>query len=104
MVIGIRPDKSAEYKRLHAEVWPTVLSTISECDIRNYTIFLREPECLLFSYWEYHGRSFADDSARMASNPATREWWALCGPCQRPLDTRGQGEWWAPMEAVFHLD
>ena len=104
MVIGIRPDRIAEYKRLHANVWQGVLSTISECNIRNYTIFLREPEGLLFVYWEYHGRSFPDDSAKMAANPVTREWWALCGPCQRPLETRDEGEWWAPMETVFHLD
>jgi L-rhamnose mutarotase len=25
-------------------------------------------------------------------------------PCQAPLETRKQGEWWAMMEDVFHLD
>jgi len=23
---------------------------------------------------------------------------------QNPLETRADGEWWAPMEDVFHLD
>jgi len=23
---------------------------------------------------------------------------------QKPLDTRGEGEWWAAMEEVFHAD
>jgi L-rhamnose mutarotase len=25
-------------------------------------------------------------------------------PMQEPLSTRKQGEWWAEMEEVFHLD
>jgi L-rhamnose mutarotase len=54
-VIGVKPESIAEYKRIHAAVWPEVLARISACNIRNYTIFLREPENLLFAYWEYHG-------------------------------------------------
>ena len=52
LVIGIKPDKIAEYKAYHADVWPEVLEMISACHIRNYTIFLREPENLLFAYFE----------------------------------------------------
>lgn len=103
-VIGLIPKKVTEYKQLHAAVWPPVLETLSRCNIRNYTIFLREPESVLFSYWEYHGTDFEKDAAAMAADPVTREWWTLCGPCQCPLDTRTPGEWWAPMESVFHLD
>jgi L-rhamnose mutarotase len=104
MVIGIAPEHIAEYKRLHAAVWPEVLATIAKANIRNYTIFLREPENLMFAYWEYHGGDFAADSAAIAADPKTQEWWKLCGPMQRPLDTRAQGEWWAMMEEVFHTD
>ncbi len=104
MVIGLKPDKVAEYKRLHAAVWPEVLAKLSEIGIRNYSIFLREPENLLFGYWEYHGSDFAADAAKMADDPKTQEWWALTDPCQVPLETRGEGEWWAMMEEVFHHD
>lgn len=102
MVIGIAPEDIAEYTRLHAEVWPDVLAQISASNIRNYSIFLREPENLLFGYWEYHGADFAADAAKIAEDPATQRWWALCGPMQRPFDSRAAGEWWAPMEEVFH--
>lgn len=102
--IGLAPEKIAEYKRLHAAAWPGVLATISACGIRNYTIFLREPENLLFGYFEYHGDDFAADAAKMAADPLTQEWWALCMPCQRPLESRAEGEWWASMEEVFHHD
>lgn len=67
--------KVAEYKRLHADVWPSVLAQIASSNIRNYSIFLKEPENLLFAYWECHGTNFAADAARMAGDPETRRWW-----------------------------
>ena len=91
MVIGIRPERIAEYKRTHAAVWPEVLAKISDCNIRNYTIFLREPENLLFGYFEYHGDDWAADAAKMAADPRTQDWWAIHEPMQAPLDTRKQG-------------
>ena len=104
MVIGLKPEKIGEYKRLHAAVWPEILDMISKCNIRNYSIFLREPENLLFGYWEYHGDDFEADAAKMAADPKTQQWWDVCMPCQQPLDTRKDGEWWAMMEEVFHHD
>lgn len=103
-VIGIDPDRIADYKRLHAEVWTDVLARLRASNITNYTIFLREPENLMFGYWEYAGEDFAADQAAIAADPVTREWWAVCGPMQRPLESRAEDEWWAPMEEVFHLD
>ena len=103
-VIGLNAEKIAEYKRLHAAVWPDVLRMISECNIRNYSIFLKEPENLLFAYFEYHGTDFSADMVKMAADKTTQEWWAVCMPCQAPLATRKEGEWWAGMEEVFHHD
>ena len=37
---------------------------IRQCNIQNYTIFLREPENLLFSYFEYTGDDREADMAR----------------------------------------
>ena len=103
-VIGIREEHKAEYKQLHADVWPGVLAKITECGIRNYSIFLKEPENLMFSYFEYHGEDFAADMARMAEDPETQRWWAVCGPMQLPFETRNEGDWWADMGQVFHHD
>jgi L-rhamnose mutarotase len=104
MVIGLKPDQIDEYKRLHADVWPGVLKMISACNIKNYSIFLREPENLLFGYWEYHGTDFEADAARMAADPETQRWWDVCMPCQAPLETRDEGDWWAMMDQVFFLE
>lgn len=102
-VIGLRAEHRDEYKRLHAEVWPEVLDRLQQANITNYSLFLREPEMLMFSYWEYLGTDFEADAAAIAADPVTQRWWALCGPMQQPLDSRAPGEWWADMEEVFHL-
>ena len=104
MVIGLEAEKVEEYKKLHADVWPGVLKMITACNIHNYSIFLKEPENLLFGYWEYHGTDFAADAAKMAADPETQRWWDVCMPCQKPFDNREPDEWWSMMEEVFHLD
>ena len=101
MVITLQADKVAEYKKLHLAVWPSVLATISACNITNYSIFLKEPENLLFSYFEYTGNNIEKDFAKMAEDEDTQRWWAVCKPCQKPL--MGQEEqWWSTMEEVFY--
>jgi len=107
MVIGVKPDKIDYYKNLHAAVWPGVLARIKECHIRDYSIYLREVEkgqFLLFSYFEYTGDDFAADMAKMAADPETRRWWQETDPCQSPIPTRGEKEFWSRMEEVFHAD
>jgi L-rhamnose mutarotase len=101
-VIGLRPEKEAEYRALHADAWPGVLDALRSAHVTNYSIFLRDG--LLFSYLEYIGDDYEADMARIAEDETTRRWWQLTDPCQQPLDTAGLGEWWAPAEELFHLD
>ena len=102
MVIRLKPEKYEEYKKLHAAVWPGVLKKIHECNIRDYTIYHRDG--LLFSHFVYVGDDFEADAAKMAADPETQRWWEHCMPCQQPLETTEEGEWWAPMEELFHQD
>ncbi|NQU44703.1 L-rhamnose mutarotase [bacterium] len=102
MVLKVRPEKLEEYKKLHANVWPDILKMIRECNIRNYSIYYKDG--YLFSYYEYHGEDYQADMARMAADATTQKWWEVCMPCQIPLETRQEGEWWADMEEVFHTD
>lgn len=101
-IIGVKPEHFEEYKEYHAAVWPEVLKMISECNIRNYSIFHKDNQ--LFAYFEYHGTDFAADMAKMAADPTTQKWWSVMEPMQQPVSTRKEGEWWANMEEVFHLD
>ncbi|WP_127144373.1 L-rhamnose mutarotase [Pelagibacterium montanilacus] len=104
MVIAVRPEKLDEYKRLHAQPWPEMNAALSAAHITNYSIYLREPENLLFGYWEYRGTDYEADMARLGALEVTRRWLALTDPCQSRLGTAGEGEWWSPLEEVFHLD
>lgn len=75
-VIRVRPEKLEEYKKLHAEVWPGVRRMIAECGLRNYSIYYKDG--FLFSYYEYVGDDYAADMAKMAADPETQRWWAVC--------------------------
>jgi len=99
MVIGVREEKLAEYKKLHAAVWPGVLKTIKDCLHE-----LEDGKYYLFAYFEYLGEDFKADMEKMAADPVTQKWWELCEPCQIPLSNREEGQWWANMEEVFHTD
>lgn len=101
-VIKVKAEKFEEYRQLHAAVWPGVLEMIKKCNIRNYSIYYKDE--YLFSYYEYTGDDYATDMAKMAADPETLRWWSVCEPCQQPIETRAQGEWWANMEEVFHTE
>ncbi len=101
-IIGVRADRLEEYKKYHADVWPEILDMIRECNIQNYSIFYKDGQ--LFAYFEYVGDDFDADMAKMAADPKTQEWWDIMMPMQEPLATRAEGEWWANMEEVFHMD
>ena len=101
-IIRVRPEREEEYIRYHAAVWPEVLQTISDCHIRNYSIFLLNHT--LFAYFEYTGEDFAADMKKMAADPKTQEWWRIMEPMQEPTPDRKEGEWWTRMEEVFHTD
>ncbi len=106
-VIGVKAEKLEEYKRLHASVWPGVNAMIRQCNIRNFTIFLRklpDGKDYLFMYFEYIGDDYEKDMKTMAADPVTQEWWKLTDPCQEPLSNRKAGEWWTEMEELCHLD
>jgi L-rhamnose mutarotase len=100
-IIGVDPLQFEKYKEYHTAVWPEVLEMIKACNINNYSIYHKDG--MLFAYFEYKGGDFATDMAKMAADPKTIKWWDLMLPLQKPLSTRGKGEWWANMEEVFHL-
>lgn len=101
-VIKVKPEKLAEYKTLHSNVWQGVLDMIYSCNIRNYSIYYKDG--FLFSYFEYVGENYEADMKKMADDPLTQKWWDVCKPCQEPLTSRNNEEWWAGMEEVFHTD
>jgi L-rhamnose mutarotase len=106
-VIGLRPEKMEEYKKLHAAVWPEVAKAVRDANLRNYSIYMRklpDGNYYLFSYFEYVGTDRKSDFDKLAANPRVKQWWKVTDACQQPLPDRKQGEWWASMEEVFRLE
>ncbi len=70
--------------------------------IRNYTLFLREPENLLFSVHDYVGDDRARDMSRLADLSVSRAWSQLMAPMQVPLSSRrNDQEWWSDLTMIF---
>jgi L-rhamnose mutarotase len=103
-VIGVRPEMLARYKELHARPWPEMNAALTAANIHNYSIYLREPENLLFAYWEYTGTDFAADMRTLDGLAISKQWLALTDPCQVKLASARDDEWWAFMPEIFHLD
>jgi L-rhamnose mutarotase len=101
-IVRLKPEALEEYKRIHAAVWPEVLETIRQCNIRNYSIFHREG--ILYAYFEYFGSDLAADMAKMARDPKTQEWWKVTDPMQERVPGCPEGQWWAPLDEVFHTE
>lgn len=101
-LIKVRPEFEERYIIIHKHTFPEVLEQIRRSNIRNYSIYLKDG--ILFSYFEYVGQDYNADMAKMKEDQTTREWWKLTDPMQEPIQTRKEGEWWASMEEVFHLD
>jgi L-rhamnose mutarotase len=107
MITGIKPDKIAYYKQLHANVWPAVLEKIEECHIRNYSIYLKKigDKYFLFSYFEYTGTDMDRDMQKMAADSITQRWWKETDPAQIPLpEAAAKKKIWADMEELFHTN
>lgn len=102
MMIQLKPDKIEEYKKLHSEVWPDVMAILSKHHVKNYSIFLKDHT--LFGYLEYHGHDYEADMQQVANDETTQRWWQHTAPCQEPIPTRNEGEWWALMQEVFYME
>jgi len=92
----LREDKIQEYIGLHADVWPKVLQTITECNIQNYSIYIKNKT--VFAYYEYYGINYEKDMQKMADDKVTQEWWAYTKPCFKyyPL------VFYEDMKEIFH--
>lgn len=95
----LKPECVAKYKQLHAEAWPDVLRTIHNCNLRNYSIYLKGVD--LFATFEYVGDDYEADMAIMEADPITQAWWTHTKPC---FEHHDQQIYYVDMEEIFHTD
>lgn len=104
MVIGIKPEKVAEYKSLHAASNLGVRDLLRQYHLTNFSIYshrLDDGRSYLFGYYEYDGANYEADMTRLAAEPRNKEWLAMTDPMQMPLRNEKS---WAVMEEVYHND
>ena len=99
-VVEVKPNKEAYYRALHGNPWPGVLKTITDCNIRNYSIYFKEGYA--FAYYEYIGDNYEGDMAKMAKDPIIQKWWDECKPCLYPIESSPKDACWTDMEEVFY--
>ena len=106
-VARAKPEMLSKYVELHANPWPAVLERNRDCNLQNYSIWLKtlpNGEHWLFSYVEYKGDDFEADMQRMAADPEIQRWWSECKPCFDLVEDLPPGEVWSPMEEIFYQE
>ncbi|KAF8607867.1 rhamnose mutarotase [Ceratobasidium sp. AG-I] len=117
-VVAVKKEALEEYKKIHADVWPTVLETLRKSNIVDYSINLlpsppvaltdgpsSELAGLLIATFKYIGSDWESDSKIAASDPETCRWWAITDGMQHSLIPGATGSkdgpWWYQCEEVF---
>jgi len=97
--LAVKPERLAEYKRIHRAVWPELLAEMSAVGIRNYSIFARGPE--LFGYLECD--DWAAAKTALGRGDANRRWQAwMKDYLATPVDP-DQAEPLELLDEVFHM-
>ena len=100
MVIGIRPDKIVEYEQFHADSNPGVRDLLDKYHMHNFSIFLQQvgDKWYEFGYYEYTGKDYEADMAKLAKEPRNIEWLKQTDPLQIPIPG---AKGWTIMKRVY---
>jgi L-rhamnose mutarotase len=102
MVIELRPEVEAEYRRVHSDAHAGVRDLLEKWHYRSFTIWLhRFPDGKLYEFasYLYSGTDYEGDSAGLNEEPRNKEWLAQCDPMQIPLPGTASG--WTVIEEVY---
>jgi L-rhamnose mutarotase len=100
-LLHVRPDRLAEYRARHRQVWPDMLRALRDTGWRNYSLFLR-PDGLLVGYVESDDLEAAQSA--MTRTDVNERWQREMAPFFTGLDGRPPDEGFLLLEEVFHLE
>src|SRR5258708_15201742 len=81
----------AQYKRFHEKIWPEITKSIRDVGVEDMEIYVRGTR--MFMIMEVNESfSFEKKAKSDQENPKVREWEALMGEVQQPLDDAAPGE------------
>lgn len=101
-IAKLKPEKKDEYIRLHANVWPEVMEVLKRYHISNYSIYNFDLFC--FASFEYHGKSYQEDMAKMAADQMIQSWWKFTKPCFEQFEFAGKDDYYIDMKEIFRMD
>ncbi|MBS7701024.1 MULTISPECIES: L-rhamnose mutarotase [unclassified Chelatococcus] len=96
-LLRVRPGKTDEYKRRHAEIWPEMLRALRSSGVVSYDIFLNEPNGMVFGH--LFRRHAPEPNA--PEDPAIIRWRAYMADV---LEMDGDQPLKEPLEHVFHME
>ena len=96
------PKLIAAYEEYHASVWPEIIASIKEADIKALEIY-RVANRLFMIMEAGDDFSFEKKAAMDAKNEIVMQWEKLMWEYQQALPTAKQGEKWVLMKKIFTL-
>ncbi|KAH9857570.1 rhamnose mutarotase [Lenzites betulinus] len=108
-IIKLKPEAEAEYRGIHANVWPGVLAALARHHIADYSIHYYPPLHLLIANFKYTGVDYDADMRLVAADPETQRWWQVTDGMQESLVEGATGSggavpWWQELEEVFRFE
>ena len=101
-LLKVKPEKLAEYKKHHENVWPEMQAALRETGWHNYSLFVRE-DGLLFGYFETP-ESLQAAQAGMLEREVNTRWQQFMAPYFESPNNARPDEMVLELEEVFHLD
>jgi L-rhamnose mutarotase len=100
-LLRVKPDRLAEYRERHRDVWPEMLAALRETGWHNYSLFLTDGG-LLVGYLETE--DFDAALAGMAEREVNLRWQASMAEFFEELESGSADTDIRPLQEVFHLD
>lgn len=96
------PNLIAAYEEYHRSVWPEIIQSIKEADIKSLEIY-RVSNRLFMIMETGPDFSFEKKAEADAHNPMVVQWEKLMWEYQQALPTAKPGEKWMLMDKIFNL-
>ena len=99
--LQVKPDRLAEYRDRHAQVWPEMLAALARTGWHNYSLFVRE-DGLLIGYFETPDLQAALDG--MDATEVNARWQREMAEFFVDLDGARPDTGFRRLAEVFHLE
>ncbi|HUA57458.1 MAG TPA: L-rhamnose mutarotase [Verrucomicrobiae bacterium] len=98
--LRIKADKIAEYEREHTRVWPELLAKLKAVGISDYSIFRRGQDLTLVLRVDDFEKAWDE----LDRDPVNQRWQEFMAPLFEAVPDKQDGERFAMLQEVFHLE